>query len=108
MPQRVPRYKAPRVKQYRPFGEQRPNAAARGYCDKKHRAWREAVLIADAFACRMCGRVDESNHADHVAPVSERPDLRYDLSNGQCLCSACHLQKTMRESRANRIEIRKL
>jgi hypothetical protein len=32
MPQRVPRYKAPRIKAFS-LGEQRPNAAARGYCD---------------------------------------------------------------------------
>ncbi|NBW21560.1 MAG: HNH endonuclease, partial [Caulobacteraceae bacterium] len=36
---------------------------------------------------------------DHIIPVKARPDLRYEPSNGQCLCSACHLLKTMHESR---------
>ena len=98
MPQRVPSFRPPQLK----TRENRPHAAARGYCSKKHRVWREAVLIADAFACRHCGRIDESNHADHIVPVSERLDLRYETSNGQCLCDACHLRKTMKESRAKR------
>lgn len=96
MPSRIPSFKAPRLK----TSEARPNAAARGYCSKKHRVWREAVLLADAFACRQCGSIGNSHHADHITPVSERPDLRYETSNGQCLCPACHMRKTMAEARA--------
>jgi len=77
--------------------EIRPNAAARGYCDKSHRAWRTAVLSRDAWACVECGRIDNSNHADHIIPVTARPDLRYEISNGQCLCHGCHNRKTARE-----------
>jgi 5-methylcytosine-specific restriction protein A len=95
MPQRVPSFRAPRLK----TRESRPHAAARGYCSKQHKQWRQAVLVADAFACRQCGTISESNHADHIIPVKARPDLRYETSNGQCLCNACHLLKTMRESR---------
>lgn len=95
MPQRIPAHRAPRLKTH----ESRPNAAARGYCSKQHRLWRHAVLLADAFSCRSCGTISESNHADHIIPVTVRPDLRYEPSNGQTLCPACHVVKTMQEAR---------
>lgn len=101
MPKRVPRYKAPRVRQYRQFAETRPNAAVRGYCDKKHQVWRMAVLARDGYLCRVCSRACGSKgeaHADHVIPVKVRPDLRYEVANGQCLCASCHQRKTNRES----------
>ena len=108
MPQRVPRYKAPRVPQYRPYEDRRQNAAARGYCDLDHRRWREAVMIRDAYACVMCGAVSASNHADHISPVIPGTDRcesglsRYDVNAGQCLCHACHNRKTKRESLGRR------
>jgi 5-methylcytosine-specific restriction endonuclease McrA len=97
MPQRIDSFTPPTLK----TKESRPHAAARGYCSKNHRSWRHAVLMADAFACRSCGTISESNHADHIVPVSARPDLRYDTSNGQTLCPSCHMQKTMREARGS-------
>jgi 5-methylcytosine-specific restriction endonuclease McrA len=79
----------------------RPNAYQRGYCDKQHRAWRLAVLTRDAWQCQSCGRVCPTRgaHADHKLTVRERPDLRYNVSNGQCLCASCHSRKTVLESR---------
>jgi 5-methylcytosine-specific restriction endonuclease McrA len=77
----------------------RPNAAARGYCDKAHRAWRLAVLTRDAWTCRECARVcggPKEAQADHVKPISQGGE-RYDVDNGQCLCIACHARKTLRE-----------
>jgi 5-methylcytosine-specific restriction endonuclease McrA len=75
----------------------RPNAAARGYCDARHAAWRKAVLLRDGWACQSCGRVcgkKREAHADHIIPIAQRPDLRYDVANGQCLCHSCHSRKT--------------
>lgn len=80
--------------------EARPNAYQRGYVDSKHFAWRQAVLLRDNWQCRACGRVcgkKREAHADHITPVSERPDLRYELTNGQCLCVSCHSRKTATE-----------
>ena len=78
----------------------RPNAAARGYCSKSHRAWRLAVLTRDAWTCcdcrRVCGGPKEAQ-ADHVVPVRKGGE-RYDLANGQTLCIACHGRKTHREN----------
>lgn len=80
--------------------EDRPNAYQRGYTDRRHQAWRLAVLTRDAWQCRACGRIctdKRQAHADHVVPVAVRPDLRYVVDNGQCLCVSCHSTKTNRE-----------
>jgi 5-methylcytosine-specific restriction protein A len=100
MPQRIPSHKPPRLAgRPRRDDSKRPNAAARGYCDKAHRAWRQAVLTRDAWQCQACGRVcgdPREAHADHVIPVSQGGE-RYSLSNGQCLCVSCHGRKTRGE-----------
>ena len=99
MPSRIPSFRPPRLRTaQRRDDSGRPNAAARGYCDKAHRKWRQAVLTRDAFACVDCGRIDQANHADHVVPIANGGE-RYDLANGQTLCPACHARKTLRETR---------
>jgi 5-methylcytosine-specific restriction enzyme A len=104
MPQRIASYRPPRVA-CGPRGgdEARPNAYRRGYVDRRHRAWRQAVLTRDAWTCRHCGRVcgaTREAHADHVTPIAAGGS-RYDLANGQCLCQSCHSRKTAREGRSN-------
>ena len=99
MPQRIEMWKPPRGAAKVRRIESRPNAAARGYCDPKHFAWRKAVLLRDGYTCRGCGRVcgrKGEAHADHIVPVKVRPDLRYEVDNGQCLCAPCHSRKTSR------------
>ena len=94
MPQRIEMWRpAAKIRRM----ESRPNAAARGYCDPKHKAWRQAVLLRDGYSCRVCGRVCGKKgeaHADHIIAVVQRPDLRYEVDNGQCLCASCHSRKT--------------
>jgi len=100
MPQRIPTHRPARLRTGPRRDETtRPNAAARGYCDKAHKAWRLAVLTRDAWTCRECGRVcggPKEAQADHVTPISQGGE-RYDVQNGQCLCIACHARKTLRE-----------
>ena len=99
MPLRIPSFRAPRLRIKRQ--ENRPNAAQRGYCDNSHKQWRMAVLVRDAYQCQSCGKIcggKRDAHADHILPISEG-GARYDLSNGQCLCAACHGRKTLRENR---------
>jgi len=100
MPQRIPSHKPPRLHaRSRRDESTRPSAAARGYCDRAHRAWRQAVLTRDAWACRACGRVCSDHreaHADHIVPISQGGE-RYDVANGQTLCASCHSRKTARE-----------
>jgi 5-methylcytosine-specific restriction endonuclease McrA len=108
MPTRVPTHKPPRLRSASVVEVARPNAYQRGYTDKRHKAWRLAVLTRDAWQCQECGRVCSSKaeaHADHVSPVLHGTDYcrdgrsRYDVDGGQCLCHACHNMKTARESR---------
>jgi 5-methylcytosine-specific restriction endonuclease McrA len=107
MPTRIPIHRPPRLRSSARV-EDRPNAAARGYCDRRHQAWRLAVLTRDAWQCQDCGRIcadKREAHADHVSPVVHGSDQcrdgrsRYDVAGGQCLCAACHAMKTLRELR---------
>lgn len=103
MPQRIPSHKPPRIgPRHRRDESKRPSAHERGYCDKAHRAWRQAVLTRDAWQCQACGRVcgdKREAHADHIVPISQGGG-RYSLSNGQTLCIACHGRKTRAEQQA--------
>ena len=105
MPQRIPSHKPARLpSRTRRDESARPSAAARGYCDRAHRAWRQAVLTRDAWQCRSCGRVCSDHreaHADHIVPVSQGGE-RYDVANGQCLCVRCHGRKTRDEQEDTR------
>lgn len=97
MPQRIEMLKPIRSTAKIRKREARPNAAARGYCDQRHRQWRQAVLLRDNWQCRACKRLcarKREAHADHIIPIVARPDLRYEVSNGQCLCQSCHARKT--------------
>jgi len=58
------------------------------------------VLTRDGWQCQSCGRICSGKReaqADHIVPVVTAPERRYDISNGQCLCIACHGTKTRRE-----------
>jgi hypothetical protein len=107
MPAKIPTLQLPRGPR-RPRVEQRPNAAARGYCDRRHRAWRLAVLRRDCWTCQACRRPcggPREAHADHKSPVVHGTDRcvdgrsRYDVAAGQCLCASCHGAKTLAETR---------
>jgi 5-methylcytosine-specific restriction protein A len=99
VPTRIPAHQPMRLRPARKRDDtNRPNAAARGYCDKAHRAWRKAVLTRDAWTCRDCGRVCSDHReaqADHIVPIRKGGE-RYDLGNGQTLCVVCHSRKTAR------------
>ena len=107
MPSRIPAHRPPRLRARPRDDSNRPSAAARGYCDKAHRAWRQAVLTRDAWTCRDCGRVCDDHkeaQADHIVPIAAGGS-RYDLANGQTLCISCHSRKTSAESRCRRHEL---
>jgi 5-methylcytosine-specific restriction endonuclease McrA len=109
MPQRIEMWRPPRATYKIRRRETRPNAAARGYCDARHKAWRIAVLNRDNWQCQACGRVcgrKREAHADHIIPVAERPDLRYEVANGRCLCDSCHSRRTSSDRACARISTR--
>jgi 5-methylcytosine-specific restriction endonuclease McrA len=100
MPRKLPYVSVPKPRR-------RPSAAARGYCSRKHREWRLAVLRRDEWTCQDCGRVctDKAEaHADHVSPIVQGTDYcedgssRYDVRNGKCRCIRCHSRKTQAEN----------
>ena len=103
MPQRIEMMRAARAT-YK-LVRRGPTAHKRGYCSPQHKAWRLAVLERDNWQCRACGRVCAKRreaHADHIIAVIARPDLRYDVANGQCLCASCHSRKTVAEQRSEK------
>lgn len=55
-------------------------------------------LCADPFLLHP-GRVVPAVQVDHIAPLVDRPDLAYTLSNLQGLCTTCHGKKTAMERR---------
>ena len=62
---------------------------------RRYAEWRKAVFTRDNYRCQMCGSVSVAGHrlilhADHVKPFALYPKLRFDISNGQTLCVACH------------------
>lgn len=57
---------------------------------KEYRKWATEVKERDNYTCVWCGLKNKSNHADHIAPFSEYPELRLSLDNGRTLCSKCH------------------
>jgi len=103
MPARMPAFRPPRLSTAARRDESgRPNAAARGYCDKAHRLWRQAVLNKCAWQCVDCKRVAHGRemHADHVVPISQG-GARYDVANGEARCVRCHGRKTRQEQNAS-------
>lgn len=61
---------------------------------KWDRAYQERVCADALYFCRNCF-INFANNtqyvcADHILTKGSRPDLRYDLSNGRCLCWKCH------------------
>jgi len=68
--------------------------------------WREvrAVLLRDQPLCVRCeaaGRLVAAKVVDHIVPIKEG-GARFDRSNLQPLCVACHNRKTARETAGRR------
>jgi len=57
---------------------------------KEYMNWANAVKERDGYKCAWCGKVNKSNHADHIAPFSLFPELRFSVDNGRTLCAECH------------------
>lgn len=67
-----------------------------------HDRWRKFTLAADSV-CHwptengLC--LNPATVADHVIPLRIAPELRYEQSNAQGLCTRCHNRKTAEEKR---------
>lgn len=51
--------------------------------------WRLDVFKKDWFTCQCCGN-NSNLRAHHLNSFSEYKELRFDVTNGICLCDMCH------------------
>lgn len=58
----------------------------------KYKEWKKSILERDGHKCVKCGN-EKHLHCDHIIPWKEKPELCFELSNGQTLCAGCHLKK---------------
>ncbi|WLA36178.1 HNH endonuclease [Bradyrhizobium elkanii] len=65
--------------------------------DRRWSALRLQAKRRDGFACVQCGAVHRLE-VDHIKPARHAPQLAYDLTNLQTLCSRCHREKTAIET----------
>lgn len=80
------------------YDELRGSASERGY----NHAWnvfaadykRRHPLCAD---CEDKGLTVAVEEVDHVIPLSERPDLKFDERNLRGRCKPCHVRKTWQD-----------
>lgn len=66
-------------------------------------ALRKDVLLRDAYACRMCGRViglKGEAAVDHIKRHHGDAKLFWDINNLQTLCSPCHSGEKQRQERS--------
>ena len=66
-----------------------------GWCPQlKDKDWNKRVKERDNYVCQRCGKIlaGREAHAHHKLPQWFMPELKYDLNNGICLCTACHKQ----------------
>lgn len=88
--------KAPRyglsTKPRKPLGfSGRKGKPLRAKPDRALAKWSKQVRERDDYTCQMTGVRDvQRNIAHHVAPRSQRPDLRLDVSNGITLTPEAH------------------
>ena len=97
MPKRQPTYRPSRSPVR---GQQdRPTAAARGYCTAAWRRTRLAVIARDMGICQLCGLLvtQEGGDIDHI--VEKAKGGTDALSNLRLCHKACHSKRTARDSR---------
>ena len=56
----------------------------------KQAKWARQVISRDGATCQRCGAKDVELHAHHIKSFHDHPELRWDISNGETLCYACH------------------
>lgn len=95
MPKRIPTYR-PNRSPVR--GQERPTAAARGYCTPAWRRARLAVIARDMGICQLCGLLvaGEPGDIDHI--IDKAKGGSDAMSNLRLTHKACHSKRTQRDS----------
>ena len=73
------------------------------YGNSKYVQWRNAVLKRDGKVCRICNKDSRKMETDHIKPWALFPALRFNTQNGQVLCRACHIEKSIRDRKIIRL-----
>ena len=68
-------------------GTQCKNQVWRNTAD--YRAWREVILSRGHCEITNCNSTTDLQ-AHHIKSAASFPELRFDISNGMCICSTCH------------------
>ena len=58
--------------------------------DSKHKEWSKEVKEQANYTCDCCGKRGGKLHSHHLNDYHSNKELRYDVSNGVCLCNSCH------------------
>jgi len=61
--------------------------------DPRYKVWRFAVYERDNSTCQKCGKTNlkgRGRHAHHLKDGDEFPEFRFEVSNGETLCTRCH------------------
>lgn len=53
--------------------------------------WKLEVCRKVGFVCQLCGSTKQIE-AHHIKEKRNFPELKYDVSNGMCLCHDCHVK----------------
>jgi len=95
VPRRIPTYRPNRSATR---GQERPTAAARGYCTAAWQRTRLAVIARDLGICQLCGLLvaGEPGDIDHI--VDKANGGTDALSNLRLLHKSCHSKRTARDS----------
>lgn len=57
----------------------------------EYREWRSEVFEKSNYTCQKCGARHVLLNAHHIYNWKDYNDLRYEVSNGVCLCRDCHI-----------------
>ena len=88
-------------KQYRKDNKEKINAWRRSHTVESQQwrrtteacEWTKIVYKRDNYTCQHCGKTHCRVHAHHIKAAKDYPDLRFDPSNGICLCEDCHIKQ---------------
>jgi len=59
--------------------------------NREYKQWSYDVKMAGNFACQVCGDDKGGNLVSHhIEAHNSNVELRYNVSNGVCLCDTCH------------------
>lgn len=72
--------------------------------------WRREVRERDNYTCQYpgCGKHSRRIDVHHIAKKSERPDLKFTVSNGVCLCREHHDRTDAHLAEAIRLGLRNI